>query len=159
MNDLKITSSAFEHNSKIPPKYTCDGSTGSPQADINPPLEISGVDQKAESLVIIMDDPDAPVGNWDHWIIFNLDPNLTNIEEGIPPKGISGENSWGRLGYGGPCPGYGEHRYFFKLYTIDIKLNLKQGSTKREIEDAMENHILQTTKIIGLYEKIKTPNY
>ena len=147
MSDLKITSSAFEHNSKIPSKYTCDGD------DINPPLQISGVDENAKSLVLIMDDPDASVGNWDHWIVFNLNPDLTKIKEGVEPDGIKGINSWGKTGYGGSCPGSGEHRYFFKFYSLDIKLDLKEGSSKDKILKSMEEHILQQTELVGLYER------
>ena len=147
MSDLKITSSAFEHNSKIPSKYTCDGD------DINLPLQISGVDENAKSLVLIMDDPDAPVGNWDHWIVFNLNPSLTEIKEGVEAEGIKGINSWNKIGYGGPCPGDGEHRYFFKLYSLNTTLDLEEGSNKNLILEAMNEHILQQTELVGLYER------
>jgi len=147
MSDLKLSSSVFEHNGSIPPKYTCDGD------DISPPLEISNVGEGVKSLVLIMDDPDAPGGTWDHWVVFNLSPTLTAIEEGFEPKGVSGNNSWGRIGYGGPCPPSGEHRYIFKLYTLDTKLSLKEGATKTEVEKSMQDHIFQQTELIGLYKR------
>jgi len=147
MSDLQLSSSAFEQNGKIPSKYTCDGN------DMSPPLEISGVPAEAASLVLIMDDPDAPVGTWDHWIVFNLSPQLTVITEGEEPAGIPGNNSWGKTGYGGPCPPDGEHRYFFKLFALDVTLDLKEGTTKADVEKAIDGHILEQTELVGLYKR------
>ena len=133
--ELILTSPAFGNMEKIPVKYTCDGQK------INPPLKISGVDDNAKSLVLIMDDPDAPGGTFDHWLKFNISPSLTEIKEGIDPKYIA------------PCPPDREHRYFFKLYSLDAMLDLKEGATKSQIESAMSSHILQQTALIGLYER------
>jgi len=133
--NLILTSPAFENMRKIPVKYTCDGQK------INPALEISGVAENAKSLVLIMDDPDAPMGTFDHWWKFNLPVTLTKIEEATDPKYIP------------PCPPDREHRYFFKLYSLDTMLDLKSGASKKEIEKAMQGHILQQTELIGLYKR------
>lgn len=143
-NKMKITS-VFGNNGKIPSKYTADGD------DINPPLEISEIPENAESLVLIIDDPDAPVGTWDHWIVFNI-PSTTTIQEDSIP-GIQGKNSWGRTNYGGPSPPSGTHRYFFKLYALDTQLNLPEGATKNQVLGAMQNHILDQAQLIGLYSR------
>jgi len=145
--NMKITSPAFEHNKEIPSEYTCDGS------DTSPELNIEDVPQNAKNLVLINDDPDAPVGTWDHWIIFNIPPSTTKIEKGKEPAGVGGKNSWGKTGYGGPCPPSGTHRYFFKLYALDTELDLQEGSSKKEIESAMQDHIIEKTELIGTYKK------
>ncbi len=150
--ELILKSSVFEHMEKIPVRYTCDGQS------INPPLEIYGVDDKAKSLVLIMEDPDVPKsikadGMWDHWLKFNLPPTLTEIKEGIDSGGISGLGTSNTLKYVGPCPPDKEHRYFFKLYSLDTMLNLKEGATKFQIEQVIKNHILQEATLIGLYER------
>ena len=150
MSKLTLTSSAFEHNGKIPSKYTCDAE------NINPPLTISGVPEGAQSLVLIMDDPDAvkPAGKvWDHWIVFNIPPTMTEISEGMEPEGVHGVGTGGNSDYRGPCPPDAEHRYFFKLYTLDTTLNLSEGVTKKQVEQAMEGHILDQTELVGLYER------
>lgn len=144
---MKITSPVFEHNQDIPKKYTCQGE------DVNPPLEISDVPSEAKSLVLIMDDPDAPMGTWDHWIVWNINPEVKKIEENTTPEGVVGENSWNKNNYGGPCPPSGKHRYFFKLYALDTKLTLKSNKGKKAVEKAMKNHILKQTELIGLYQK------
>lgn len=144
---MKITSPVFENNKTIPSKYTCDGE------DINPPLEIFNVLKGAQGLVLIMDDPDAPVGIWDHWIVFNIPPDTKKIKEGAEPEGVHGMGTSNNLKYHGPCPPGRQHRYFFKLYALDIKLNLLEGATKKEVEKAMEGHILDKTELIGLYER------
>ena len=146
MVELKITSPAFEHNGSIPEKYTCDGS------DISPPLEISGVPAEAKSLVLINDDPDAPVGTWDHWIVFNIPPTTTEITENSVP-GTQGKNSFRKLDYGGPCPPSGEHRYFFKLYALDTELDIGEESSKPSVESAMEGHILAQGELVGKYSR------
>lgn len=142
---MQLTSPEFEHNQMIPKKYTCQGE------DINPPLEISGIPQETVTLVLINDDPDAPGGTWDHWIIWNIMPSQAIEEDSIP--GMQGKNSWGRNDYGGPCPPSGTHRYFFKLYAIDSELDLQEGATKGQLEAAIDGHILKQSELIGLYKK------
>lgn len=145
--NMEIKNPAFQNNENIPAEYTCDGE------DVSPELEISGIPENAVSLVLIMDDPDAPVGTWDHWIVFNILPTTTQISKGTEPQGIKGKNSWGRTGYGGPCPPSGTHRYFFKLYALDINLELEEGATKRQIEEAMQNHIVGKAELMGTYNR------
>jgi len=144
---MKLTSTAFIHNSQIPSEFTCDGS------DLSPPLSIIDVPANAKSLVLISDDPDAPVGTWDHWIVFNIPPSTKEIAKGKESQGTPGKNSWGRTGYGGPCPPSGTHRYFFKLYALDTMLNLPEGSNKKQIEAAMQGHILARVELMGLYKR------
>lgn len=129
----------------IPKQYTCQG------LDINPPLMISDIPEGTVSLALINDDPDAPMGTWNHWIIWNLKP-IPEIQEDFAP-GTQGKNSWGRNDYGGPCPPSGTHRYFFKLYALDSELDLVEGATKTALETAMEGHILEQAELIGLYQK------
>jgi len=147
--NLVITSSAFVNQESIPVKYTCDGD------DVNPSFDISGVVPEAKSLVLIMDDPDAPAGVWDHWIKFNISPTTLKIEEGVEPEGVSGEGTGGNLGYSGPCPPDAEHLYIFKLYSLGIELTLPEGSSRVDVEEAMMGHILQTAELVGKYERIK----
>lgn len=148
---MKLTSTAFGHNQSIPPIYTCDGK------NISPPLAISDVPTGTRSLALLMDDPDvpasAPVRVWDHWIVFNIPPETTDIPEAQDPPGILGKNTRGDPAYGGPCPPDREHRYFFKLYALDAALPLPAGSTKRQVEQAMVGHILAQTELIGLYNR------
>ena len=147
MSELTLTSTAFEHEGSIPSQYSCDGE------DINPPLVIDGVPKETKSLVLLMDDPDAPAGTWDHWIVVNIAPKTTSIPENTEPEGVGGNNSWGRTGYGGPCPPEGEHRYFFKLFALDAKLDLSEGATKAEVEKAIEGHVLSQTELMGRYKR------
>ena len=150
---MKLTSSAFQNGGKIPKRYTCDGE------NINPELVIQEIPDNAVSLVLIMDDPDIPdfvkeklkLEVWDHWVVFNIPAEVNKIHEDEEPIGIAGKNSSGKLGYGGPCPPDKEHRYFFKLYALDIKLDLKQGSSKKEVEDAMSDHVIGRVELIGKY--------
>jgi len=144
---MKITSPAFQHGEEIPSEYTCDSS------DVSPELYIEGVSENAKSLVLINDDPDAPGRTWDHWIVFNIPAHVTKIEKGKEPEGVAGTNGWGRTGYGGPCPPSGTHRYFFKLYALDTYLDLKEGSTKEDIEAAMAGHIIDCAELMGTYER------
>ena len=144
---MKLNSTVFENGGDIPSKYTCQGD------DISPELIISDVSEKAVSLILIMDDPDAPKGTWDHWVVFNIAPNITKISEDQEPSGVACNNSWGNTGYGGPCPPSGTHRYFFKLYALDIELDLPQGSSKSEVESAMEGHVLENVELVGKYQK------
>lgn len=145
MEKLIITSPVFKNNEMIPRKYTCDG------ADVNPPLNIRGIPVEAESLVLIVDDPDAPMGTWDHWIVWNIPPE-ERIEENRVP-GVEGLNDFRRHSYGGPCPPSGTHRYFFRVYALDAMLDLKPNSRKRDVERAMGRHILAQGEIIGLYRR------
>ncbi len=143
---MKIKS-VFENNEKIPEKYTCQGQ------DINPPLFFEDIPENTVSLVMIMDDPDAPMGTWDHWILFNM-PVIGKINENSTPENTKiGKNSWEKTEYGGPCPPYGTHRYFFKLYALDTNLNLENGASKKQIEEAMQGHVIARAELIGLYEK------
>ena len=145
---MKITSSAFEHNSEIPFIYTCDGE------NINPPLEFVQVPTNAKSLVLIVDDPDAPMGTFVHWVLFNVSPKSKGVKENsIPDSAIQGLNSANKTGYMGPCPPSNTHRYFFKLYALDMKLNLLQKSTKQELEQAIQGHILDKAELVGLYSR------
>ncbi len=151
---MKITSPAFKEKGIIPSLYTCEGK------NINPPLEISNVSPQAKSLVLLIEDPDVsknlrPDGIFDHWVVFNIPPNTDKIIENSPPPGIEGKNSKGTNQYFGPCPPDGQHRYFFKLYALDILLDLPSSSTKKEIEKAMHRHILAECQLMGLYEKGK----
>jgi len=150
--NMKLTSPAFGHNGKIPPEYTCDG------ADVSPELHISNVPKNAKSLALIMDDPDVPKnirssGLWVHWVVWNIPPDTKAIQKGNEPEGIGGNSDFKRTGYGGPCPPDREHRYFFKLYALDTELDLAEGSNKKELENAMEGHIIEKTELIGLYKR------
>jgi hypothetical protein len=144
---LKLTSPAFDHEGTIPKKYSCQGD------DINPELGIEGIPEETKSLVLIMDDPDAPVGTWVHWLVWNLNPSISKIEENSTPKGVVGKNSWSRNDYGGPCPPSGTHRYYFKLYAIDTKLSLGGPSDKKTVENVMKGHIIEETVLMGKYKR------
>ena len=144
--DMKL-SSVFKEGEKIPEKYTCKGD------DVNPPLKISDIPLGTKSLVLIMDDPDAPMGTWDHWMMWNI-PVINEIKEDSVPKGaVQGINSWKRNDYGGPCPPSGTHRYYFKLYALDTMLNLSESSNKKELERAMNGHIVAEAKLMGVFSK------
>lgn len=142
-----LRSPTFAHEERIPSKYTCDGE------NLIPPLAIFGTPQGTVSLALIMDDPDSPSGTWDHWVIFNLPPDTERIGEGDMPRGVSGVNTWGKLGYGGPCPGSGEHRYLFKLYALNTLLPLAEGASKEEVLSAMDGHVVESTTLMGRYER------
>jgi len=149
---MKLQSSAFEHGRSIPKIYTCQGK------GINPPLDISGVPEGAVSLVLIMDDPDVPKtlradGMFDHWVVYNIDPQTTFIEEDAPPFALFGLNTSGKVGYFGPCPPDKEHRYFFKLYALDSWLDLQKGASRAEVEAKMQGHIMAKTELMGRYSK------
>ena len=145
MEKLTITSSVFKNKGVIPAKYTCDGE------DVNPPLSVEGVPEGTESLVLIVDDPDAPMGTWDHWVVWDIPPTKKLEENSVP--GTEGLNDFGKHSYGGPCPPSGTHRYFFKVYALDTKLDLPSNSRKRNVEKAMEGHILAKGETIGLYSR------
>ena len=152
---FELSSAAFEQGEPIPPKYSCDGE------DISPPLAWDDPPTGTQSLALIMDDPDAPGGTWDHWILFNIPPELRELQEDLPVTGknqdpeaiFAGNNSWGRAGYGGPCPPSGTHRYFFKLYALDTIINLLPGATKNELMNAMDGHILAEDELMGTYSR------
>lgn len=145
-DQMKILSPAFKDKQRIPAKFTCD------RENINPPLTITDIPQEAQSLVLIMDDPDAPMGTWVHWLVWNINPQTTVIKENsVPKNSIQGTNSFNKLTYGGPCPPSGQHRYFFKLYALNCKLNLDSSAGKKELEKAMAGKILSQTELIGLY--------
>jgi hypothetical protein len=145
MKELAVTSSAFEHNKMIPRKYTCDGE------DVNPALNIENVPEQAKSLVLIVDDPDAPMGTWDHWVVWNIPPKNMIGEDNVP--GVEGLNSFGKHSYGGPCPPSGTHRYFFKVYALDTLLNIASNSRKKDVEKAMKDHVLTKGELVGLYSR------
>ncbi len=155
MHMLQLRSSAFTHGGAIPGTYTCDGE------NISPPLSIADVPPGAKSLALIMDDPDvppsAPVSVWDHWVVFNIPPTTAEVGEGKSPEGTAGKNTRGNLGYGGPCPPDREHRYFFTLYALDTTLDLAEGATKREVEDAMQGHVLARAELMGRYNRPGNP--
>ena len=149
---MQLISPQFESGGVIPSNYTCDGE------GVSPPLEISHVPERAVSLVLIMDDPDAmkPAGKvWDHWVTFNIPPETTVIGEGENPPGVMGSNTRGVLAYGGPCPPDGEHRYYFHLYALDTMLNLKEGATKKQVLDATDGHVLAQAELMGRYVRQK----
>jgi Raf kinase inhibitor-like YbhB/YbcL family protein len=148
MSELSITSPAFPHNGMIPIKYTCDG------ADVSPPLSIGNVPEKTGSLALIVDDPDAPMGTWVHWVVWNIAADTREIPENtVPPGALQGTNDFGKQKYGGPCPPSGTHRYFFKLYALNAPLALKAGATKAQVEEAMSGHLLGKTELVGLYRR------
>lgn len=146
MKKMLVKSPEFENNKLIPAKYTCDG------ADVNPLLTIEGVPDETKSLALVVDDPDAPMGTFDHWIVWNIPPDTREIEENTIP-GTEGISSYRKHAYGGPCPPYGTHRYFFKVYALDIELDLKTNSTKKDVEKAMKGHILAEGALVGLYRR------
>ena len=143
---LIVTSSAFEHEGSIPVKYTCDGE------GVNPPLHIDAVPELAKTLVIIADDPDAPGGVFDHWLVWEIDPTNHTIPEDTIP-GISGTNSAGKTGYHSPCPPDGQHRYFFHVFALREHLGLSAGSGRQALQDAMKPHIIATGNIMGVYQR------
>jgi len=145
---MKIASSAFENKQMIPQKYTCDGE------NINPPLQITEVPSNTQSLVLIVDDPDAPSGDWVHWLVWNINPETKLIAENESLQGATqGTNDFDKQNYGGPCPPSGIHHYQFKIYGLDTTLNLPSSSRKKDLEKAMANHILDKDMLIGLYQR------
>ncbi len=151
--NIELKSTAFEEGAMIPKLYTCDGK------DISPPLSWSGVPAGAKSIALIMDDPDAPRGTWVHWVLFNIPPDTKSLAENVPRTASlangakHGKNSWPKLGYGGPCPPGGIHRYYFKVYALDTVLSLESGITKAQLLKAMEGHILAEGQLMGRYTR------
>lgn len=145
---MQIISNAFLHNQSIPFKYTCDGENFSPS------LEFIDVPPSASSLALIVDDPDAPRATFVHWLLWNIPPSVSSIvENSVPPSAVQGTTDFGNQKYGGPCPPSGTHRYFFKLYALDVKLDLPLSSRKQDLQAAMQNHIIENTELIGLYQR------
>jgi Raf kinase inhibitor-like YbhB/YbcL family protein len=145
---MKISSPAFPYEGQIPPEYTCDG------ADINPPFDIEDIPEQAVSLAFVIDDPDAPMGNWNHWLIWNIDPRVDHIaENSVPANGVFGTNSSGEQVYHGPCPPMGSHRYFFKLYALDTMLDIPMGSERDDFLNAIEGHIIEEAEHMGRYSR------
>lgn len=153
MGKIEFKSPAFRDGGMIPSEYTCDGE------NISPLLEWSGIPQETKSLALIADDPDAPVGDWVHWVIYDLPPDLMHLPAAVPKieklafGGIQGRTDFGNIGYGGPCPPGGTHRYFFKLYALDKVLGLAAGATKKELLKAMQGHILAEAQLMGKYQR------
>jgi len=151
--EIKITSTAFDEGSMIPRSYTCDGE------DVSPPLAWTGVPEGTKSLALICDDPDAPVGTWVHWVLFNLPADINGLSANVPPDkviengGRHGMNDFRKFGYGGPCPPGGTHRYYFKLYALDAEINLDAGINKAQLVKAMEGHILAQGQLMGRYKR------
>jgi len=145
-SSISITSSSFQAGGDIPAKFTCDGT------NVSPALQIGGVPNEAKSLVLIVDDPDAPRGLFTHWIIWNIDPKTTRVaENSAPAAGVQGTNDFGKRNYGGPCPPSGTHRYFFKIFALDTKLELKPNARRAELDAAMRGHILAQGELTGRY--------
>lgn len=144
---MKIMSSAFQEGGNIPSKFSCDG------ADTNPPLQISDVPSGAKSIVLIVDDSDAPGGLFTHWTAWNISPQTSTIAEGSPPKGVQGTNDFGKSGYGGPCPPSGAHRYYFKIFALDRELDLRSGAKRGQLDAAMRGHVVAQGELIGRYSR------
>ena len=153
-DQMQLTSAAFIEGAAIPAKYTCDAK------NVSPPLKWIGVPAGAKSLVLIVDDPDAPGGTWVHWVLYDLPATTSELGEDLPKSQYiaggakQGLNDFKHLGYGGPCPPRGNpHRYFFKLYALDVLLDLKPGLTKQDLEHAMDKHILAQARLMGTYQR------
>ncbi|UCF21192.1 MAG: YbhB/YbcL family Raf kinase inhibitor-like protein [Gemmatimonadota bacterium] len=151
---IEVSSPAFQDGDLIPSRYTCEGE------DISPPLEWTNLPAGSKSIALICDDPDAPVGTWVHWVLYDLSPKLNKLPEAIPgrevtPQGAKqGINDFRRSGYGGPCPPPGKpHRYFFKIYALDIEPGLPAGATKSDLLRTIEGHVLAEGQLVGLYKR------
>jgi Raf kinase inhibitor-like YbhB/YbcL family protein len=154
---MKIQSEAFEHEGKIPRRYTCEGD------DVSPPLTWSGIPEGVQTLVLIVDDPDAPDPanprvTWVHWILYDIPAAATGLAENVVPSALppgtrEGLNDWRRTGYGGPCPPIGRHRYFHKLYALDTELGDLGHATKGKVESEMKGHVLAEAVLMGTYQK------
>jgi Raf kinase inhibitor-like YbhB/YbcL family protein len=146
---MKITSSAFQDGGNIPSKFTCDG------GDASPPLQIADVPSGAKSVVLVVDDPDAPSGLFTHWMVWNISPQTNAIAEGTTPKGVHGTNDFGKSGYGGPCPPSGTHRYYFKIFALDRELDLPSGAKRSQLDAAMKGHVVAQGELMGRYSRKK----
>lgn len=147
---MKIKTTAFQQEGNIPSKFTCDG------ADANPPLRFEGAPAEAKSLALIVDDPDAPGGLFTHWLVWNIDPKTTSVEENsAPSNGVQGKNDFGKSGYGGPCPPSGTHRYFFKIFALDRQLDLAADSKRAQLDAQMRGHIIAQGELMGRYSRAR----
>jgi Raf kinase inhibitor-like YbhB/YbcL family protein len=147
---MKITSSAFQEGGDIPSKFSRDG------GNVNPPLRLEGAPTNAKSLVLIVDDPDAPVGLFTHWLVWNIDPKTSEIPERGTPKGaVQGTNDYPNLGYGGPQPPSGTHRYYFKIFALDQTLDLRSGAKRQELDKAISGHVIAQGELMGRYSHSK----
>ena len=146
---MKITSSAFQEGANIPSKFTCDG------ADTSPPLQIADIPSGAKSLVLIVDDPDAPGGLFTHWAVWNIPLQTSAVGEGSAPKGVQGTNDFGKSDYGGPCPPSGTHRYYFKIFALDRELDLPFGAKRGHLDAAMKGHVVAQGELMGRYARKK----
>lgn len=152
---MTLSSPAFAEGGPIPARFTCDG------ADVSPPLALGDVPAQAQSLALIVDDPDAPRGTFVHWLVWNLPPTLAQLPEGVPPRDPppalgelrQGTNDFHELGYRGPCPPRGEHRYRFHLYALDARLDLAPGARRDELERALRGHVLAEARLTGVYAR------
>lgn len=151
---FSLQSPSFSNGSPIPRKFACEGS------DSSPALQWDNFPANTQSLALIVDDPDAPAGTWTHWVVYDLPPNARQLPEGAPKQpsladgGAQGTNDFGKIGYGGPCPPPGKpHRYFFKLYALNAKLNLKPGATRAQVEQAMQDHVIGKAEWMGTYQR------
>lgn len=148
---FSLESPAFDDGMLLPAKYTCDGPDG---IGVSPPLVAMGAPKNTKSFALIMDDPDAPGRTWDHWVVFNIPPETRAVREGEEPlRSVAGKNSWGKTGYGGPCPPSGVHRYVFSLYALDRMLPLPSGATKDEVLTMSGDHIIAKAVLVGLYQR------
>jgi Raf kinase inhibitor-like YbhB/YbcL family protein len=149
---FQLSSNAFKQGETIPQQYTCDG------LNISPELIWKDAPEGTKSFVLVMEDPDAPAGIWDHWIVFNIPANVTQLAENVkqlPEGALDGANSWNKTGYGGPCPPDREHRYFFKLYALNVLLPFDASVPKQQILNMMKRHILATAELEGRYQRVK----
>ena len=148
MPDLELTSPAFDEGEPIPERYSCDGD------DVSPPLEWSFLPDGTASLALIVHDPDAPSGDFTHWLAWNIDPSPERLDEGAPVP-AEGTHGFGRTGYAGPCPppGHGSHRYFFHLYALDGELDLEAGAAKEQLQEALDGRVLGEARLMGTYER------
>ena len=146
MAGFEITSDAFEEGGTIPSRYTCDG------ANVSPPLSFAGAPTGTRSLALVVDDPDAPVGTFTHWLAWGIDPSAAGLDEGQAAL-REGRNAFGTTGYAGPCPPHGRHRYFFRLHALDTDLDLQPGADRDQLDRALEGHVLETTELVGGYER------
>jgi len=144
---MELKSPEFEAGGNIPSKFTCDGD------DLSPALEIANLPENAKTLTLIVDDPDAPGKTWLHWLVYDIAP-VSTIKEGDVP-GKQGMNDFGKKDYGGPCPPSGRHRYFFRLFALDNELNLQEGASRKDVENAMQGHVVEKAELMGLYQRSK----
>ena len=144
---MKLSSSAFGNKEVVPVEYTCDGD------NVSPPLTFGDVPNKTKSLALIMDDPDAPMGTWVHWLVWNVPTNVTGFSKGENITFPKGKNDFGKQKYGGPCPPSGVHRYFFKLYALDTMLDLQPGASKKQLEKAMTGHVIEEDQLMRTYSR------